>query len=205
MRLHWTQHIVTLCAASLLATGCATVDLNEMTAPAATNTAQADVNVVERAAAKLKAAFTNKGFVAKTSRKRMRSAAKVLLNGLENKNVTASADDGYLATPKPISVVSADMSFAKQHVIQTTRAAEIYLEMAPAERSLRKELKDLEAALMAAKEAGRVFEASLNGANTTELVVYNKAVDDLRDITNEFGARVRVQQSEKHAKRTSSI
>lgn len=179
-----------------VSTGCATVDLNEVSLPATAPAAAEEVNVVERAVAKLKSAFTNKGFVAKTSRKRMQSAAKILLNGLEAKDVTSN-HDGYAMNPKPVSVVLADIEFARRHVVQTTKAAEVYLEMAPQSRNLRRELADLEAALMAAKEAGDVFDIALQGTNEVALTSYIDSVVTLRDVTDEFGARVRAYKSNK--------
>jgi len=69
-----------LLAASLSLSACATVDLNEMASPSATPAAKtADVNVVQRAASKLYTAFANRGFVPKSSRKKMQSAARVLV------------------------------------------------------------------------------------------------------------------------------
>lgn len=202
MSLRLTKNIAISLIAALAMSACATVDLNEMALPANAPAAKSDVNVVERAVAKLKSAFTTKGFVAKTSRKRMQSAARVLLNGLEEKQMTnGSVETGYAAQNNPASIVLADMSFAKRHVVQTVKAAEVYLEMAPANRSLVEELSDLEVALMAAKEAGSAFEAALKGQNSSELNSYIDAVAELRQVTDEFGETVRVKQSKKLAVR----
>ena len=202
MSLRLTKNISMTVMVALALSACATVDLNEMAVPASESAAKSDVNVVERAVTKLKSAFTSKGFVAKTSRKRMQSAARVLLNGLEEKQMTSGSDQtGYAAQNKPASIVLADMSFAKRHVVQTVKAAEVYLEMAPTNRNLVEELSDLEVALMAAKEAGSTFEAALKGQSISELNSYIDAVTELRQVTDEFGARVRVKQSKKLAVR----
>lgn len=198
MRFREFNFIALAVVSSFACTGCATVDLNEMNLPMAEASSQKDFNVIERAVAKLKSAFSSKGFVAKTSRKRVKSAAKILLTGLEEKQVTSTGDAGYSDTPKPVSVVLADMNFAKQHIVQTTKAAEIYLEMAPKDRKLDKDLVRLEAALMASLEASNVFEVSLEGQMVERMTDFDIAVANLRKVTDEFGARVRQQQVEKH-------
>lgn len=182
-------------AACLSMTACATVDLNQ----AATNTPAAkssatDVNVVQRAASKLYAAFTQKGFVAKTSRKRVQSAASILLRGLQAKEVTQTPM-GYADKASDPMVVLADIRLAAGHVEQTTKAAEVYLAMAPVDTSLRKELASLEKALLASRAASPIFQDALIntgvGPASAELIAYKAIVDDLRDVTNEYGARVR--------------
>jgi len=206
MSLRLTKRMTVCAIVAALMSGCATVDLNEMATPVSAQASEVELNVVQRAVGKLKTAFASKGFVEKTSRKRMQSAAKILLNGLEDKNVTqVSGDSGYVAMAKPVSVVLEDIRFAKTHVEKTTKAAEVYLEMAPADRKISKELKSLEVALLAAKEAGRVFEVALGRPNDADVLSYNRTVSNLREITDEFGARVRVQNSQKLALHAATI
>lgn len=183
---------------------CATVDLTEVTAPKTAASAQAvDVNVVQRAASKLYAAFSNRGFVAKDSRNKMRSAARVLLKGLEDKNTTSTEMAGYVSLATDANVVLSDIQMAATHVEQTTKAAEVYLVMAPSENSLRKELISLEKALIASREASQVFEDALiktSGETTAmEFTSFNRTVNELRDVTNAFGDRVRESQIVKAA------
>ena len=185
--------------AALSMSACATVDLTEVTAPKAESTAKvADINVVHRAASKLYAAFTNRGFVAKDSRKKMRSAATVLLKGLEDKNASSVESEGYVhKAADPVAILS-DIRIAAGHVEQTTKAAEVFLVMAPGEKSLRKELVSLEKALIASREASQVFEDALiktSGETTAmDFVSYERSVNELRDVTNAFGDRVRESQ-----------
>ena len=185
--------------AALSMSACATVDLTEVTAPKAESTAKvADINVVHRAASKLYAAFTNRGFVAKDSRKKMRSAATVLLKGLEDKNASSVVSEGYVhKAADPVAILS-DIRIAAGHVEQTTKAAEVFLVMAPGEKSLRKELVSLEKALIASREASQVFEDALiktSGETTAmDFVSYERSVNELRDVTNAFGDRVRESQ-----------
>ena len=194
-----------LLAATLSMSACATIDLNEVAAkssPAASKSV--NVNVVQRAASKLYAAFSSRGFVAKSSRKKMQTAARVLLNGLEDKDVATPQSAGYAVMATDIAVVLSDIRLASSHVEQTTKAAEVYLAMAPSEKSLRKELVSLEKALIASREASQVFEDALlqtsGTANALDYKAYVSSVGELRDVTNAFGDRVREAQMLKSRK-----
>lgn len=178
---------------------CATIDLDEMAAKnQPTKAATLDINVVQRAASKLYAAFSSKGFVAKDSKKRMQSAARILLKGLEEKDVT-DQDMSYAANISDPEIILSDIRLASRHVEQTTKAAEVYLAMAPVETSMRPELNSLEKALLASREAEHVFEEALinSGAAVSliELKNYSASVRELSEITNAFGDRVRESQS----------
>lgn len=178
---------------------CATVDLDEMAA--ANNASKSEfvsANVVQRAVTKLYAAFTNKGLVAKTSKKKMQSAAQILLVGLQDQGLKENDDDYASITVDPLTVL-ADIRTASHHVEQTTKAAEVYLAIASTDKSLRKELNSLEEALLASKAAESIFEDALiktgRPLTTTEFASYNVHVEELKDITNAFGDRVRDSRS----------
>ena len=199
---HMSLRLTILLTAALSLSACATVDLTEVTAPKSASAAQvADVNVVQRAASKLNAAFTNRGFVAKDSRKKMRSAARVLLKGLEDKGAASITSAGYADSAVDSVIVLSDIRIAAKHVEQTTKAAEVYLAMAPGEKSLRKELVSLEKALIASREASQVFEDALiktvGETSAMDFVSYKNSVNELRDVTNAFGDRVRESQINK--------
>ncbi len=186
-------------SAALSLSACATVDLTEATTSKTVSSASvADVNVVQRAASKLYAAFTNRGFVAKDSRQKMRSAARVLLKGLEDKSSASIKTAGYADLATDPAIIISDIRVAATHVEQTTKAAEVYLAMAPGEKTLRKELVSLEKALIASREASQVFEDALiktTGETTAmDFVSYERSVNELRDVTNAFGDRVRESQ-----------
>ena len=149
--------ILCLTVSAMAVTGCATVDMTEMAIPVAAKAdAPTEKNIVLRAASKLYAAFRSKGFVAKTSRKKMQSAASILLNGLEERELTTDAD--YAAQQLPRSVVIADIVYATQHVQRMANAAEVYFDMSEQERKLRDELESLEEALLSSREAAVSFE-----------------------------------------------
>lgn len=181
--------ILCITAAAMLATGCATVDMTEMAVPvAAKSDAPAEKNIVLRAASKLYAAFQSKGFVGKTSKKKMQSAASILLNGLEERELTAASE--YAAQGRPYLVVLEDISYAAQHVSRTANAAEVYFEMSEGRQKLRKELGSLEEALLASREASTAFETVV-GEDSSELRVLNLEIDRLKRVTDNFGQRVR--------------
>ncbi len=181
--------ILCITAAAMLATGCATVDMTEMAVPvAAKSDAPAEKNIVLRAASKLYAAFQSKGFVGKTSKKKMQSAASILLNGLEERELTQ--ENTYAEQGRPYLVVLEDITYATQHVSRTANAAEVYFEMSEGRQKLRKELGSLEEALLASRAAATSFKAVV-GADSSELREFNSEVDRLKRVTDNFGQRVR--------------
>jgi len=182
--------ILCLTAAAMLATGCATVNVTEMANPAAAAKveAPAEKNIVLRAASKLYAAFQSKGFVAKTSREKMQSAASILLNGLEERALTSETD--YAVQDYSYDVVMEDITFATQHVRRTANAAEIYFELSEGRKKLREELGSLESALLSSREASMSFETVV-GSDSSEFQILKAEVDRLKRITDQFGQRVR--------------
>jgi hypothetical protein len=183
----------------MAATGCATVDMTEMAMPVSAKAeAPAEKNIVLRAASKLYSAFRSKGFVAKTSRKKMQSAASILLNGLEERELTNDA--AYADQGLGRSIVIADIAYATQHVVRTANAAEVYYELSENDRKLRKELGSLEEALLSSREAAASFKAVV-GADSAELRTLNAEVDRLKRVTDNFGQRVRNQAAAEMAAR----
>ncbi|MEP4052415.1 MAG: hypothetical protein ABJN22_09230 [Litorimonas sp.] len=191
--------ILALTAATVLATGCATVDMTEMSIPvAAKSEAPAERNIVLRAASKLYSVFRSKGFVAKTSRKKMQSAASLLLNGLEDRELTTEVN--YVDQNLPRAVVIEDIAFATEQVRLTTNAAEIYFNMSEGERKLREELGELEQALLASHEASKAFKEVV-GVDSLELRGLNTEIGRLKTVTDNFGKRVREQAAAEMAAR----
>jgi len=183
--------ILALTATAFVATGCATVDMTEMAVPVAARAeAPAEKNIVLRAASKLYSAFRSKGFVAKTSRKKMQSAASILLNGLEDRELIS--DVGYESQNLPRAVIIEDIAYATQLVRQTANAAEVYFDMSDGQRKLRVELGELEQALLSSREAAASFE-NVIGADSLELRGLNLEVERLKIVTDNFGKRVREQ------------
>jgi len=186
--------VLSIAAVTTALTGCATIDMTEIASKNMTVTSNAtDVNVVKRAATKLYTVFTNRGFVEKTSRNKMRSAAFMLLKGLQNQPL--GDHKNYIQNVGSLNALNSDIALAQSHVEQTRSAAEIYLAMAPSENSLKEELSSLEKALMAATEANRSFTDAYEhyaGTDTSEgLMAYQEDLEGLRSVTDSFGERVR--------------
>ena len=195
--------ILAITTAAIAATGCATVDMTEMASPVAAKAeAPAERNIVLRAASKLYSAFRAKGFVAKTSRKKMQSAASILLNGLEERDLTS--DVNYEAQNLPRAVVIEDIAYATQQVSLTANAAEVYFDMSEGRRKLREELGGLEQALLSSREASNAFEQVV-GSNSSELRRLNVEIDRLKAVTDNFGRRVRGQAAADMAARRKEI
>lgn len=177
-----------------LVTGCATVNLSEMRTPAAAKAAKTEFapekNIVLRAASKLYNMITDKGFTAKASGERVQSAASILLNGLEERELT-SANVSYAERGLAVTVVEADIRYTTQHISQTNKAAEVFLEIAESDRSMREELESLETALLASREASDVF-SSIVASDNTNLISLKNELAALTRITDQFGERVRL-------------
>lgn len=192
---------ILIASTALICTGCATVDLQNMAGSSDTVSSaqyEAESNVVQRAVEKLRDAFASRGFGAKSSQRKMQAAADMLLNGLSARNVS-SVDDDYAATEKPRTAVIEDIQIARGHVDQTTRAAEIYLEVASRDRALDDELDSLEAALLASERATKFFQVALSDDTDANLDDLRRSVDGLRAVTDAFGERVRMSHSDKLA------
>jgi len=191
--------ILAITAAAFVATGCATVDITEMASPVAAKAeAPAEKNIVLRAASKLYAAFRSKGFVAKTSRKKMQSAASILLNGLEERELTTVSD--YASQDLPRHAVVSDVAFATEQVRRTANAAEVYFELSEGKRKLREELGELEKALLSSHEASATFGKVID-SNSAELRALNAEISRLKTVTDNFGKRVRDQAAADFAAR----
>ena len=185
-------------AVSLLFGGCATVDMTRVgsgessvggglfgSAPAT------ESNVVEKATSRLFALFSSKGWSTLESRRKMRSAASVLLDGLDSKQLS-SEPSPYVMDVASSAALGDDIREATYQVEQTAKAADIFLAMSAPEDDLREELGDLEQALLAARQAGRIFTDAAERVGTPdELARFTTKTDGLRDIVDEFGRRVR--------------
>ncbi len=197
MKTHF--RILTLTTAAVVATGCATVDMTEMALPAAAKAeAPAERNIVLRAASTLYSAFRSKGFVAKTSRKKMQSAASILLNGLEERELTS--DVNYAGQNLPRAAVIEDIAYATEYIRRTADAAEIYFDLSEGKSKLREELGGLEQALLSSREASASFE-DVVGPDSLELRNLNAEVERLKSVTDNFGKRVREQAAAEMAAR----
>lgn len=180
-----------------VASGCATVDFANVGGESAEQTASVrqdnKANVVERAASKLYGAFAAQGWVVNKKRKSVQSAASVLLRGLDRESVDGPLS-AYAENSHSLAEIHADMTTAKDFVLQANKAAEVFLAMAPDDTNLRKELASLQKALISSREAELVFKLALKDAGFDSDEIWNdysRTVDALRDVTDAYGDRVR--------------
>jgi hypothetical protein len=176
---------------------CTTVDMTAMGGNSAPVMSQSsEPNVVEKACSRLFALFSSKGWSTHDSRKRMQSAASILLNGLEDKSLSDDPS-AYAQNTFTADALSVDIREAENHIQQTVKAAEIFLSMAAPDQDIREELSELEQALLASRQAETVFTEATQtiGAPDADLKRLNATVDSLRNVTDEFGRRVRRAQN----------
>lgn len=179
--------------------GCATVNLNKIAETAMADTPiKQSVNVVQRAASSLYSVFKDRGFAPDMSRKRLQSAASVLLNGFENAESDASVLSEDVLAPR---LVVSDVLYARGYVDRTVTAAEIYLEVSPVSQDLREDLASLEKALIASHKAEQTFKLNLATSDNIEMKLFSDSVENLRVITNAFGDRVRLNDTDKLTER----
>jgi len=191
-----------LTALSLVATlslsACATVDVSgygASTETVAAIPAAEKGNVITRSVMRLYDVFVDRGWYEDTSRKRVQSAANILLNGLQ----TPDVKDGtvQLASAASTDVLLDDIQTARYHIVQTTKAADVYLEIASGDASLTDELKQLQKALRVSEKVTDGFasnDLAGNAAVKSDLSALQGEVDALRRVTDAFGDVVRARR-----------
>ena len=172
---------------------CATVDIADMTTLGGDKTVSTapQSNVVINASDKLYASFEEKGLCLSQS-ERMKTAAAALLKGREA--LTNHPESAYVNQGYAIGKIRSDLSQAASLLENTSKAAEVYLDLAPTDADLRPELKRLEQAIYATQSAQRQFNMAIEKAQPgtpDEMKEYQAAAEDLRLITNTYGDRVR--------------
>ena len=173
---------------------CATVDVTAIGATdnaAQVETVEQKGNVITRAVMRLQDVFINKGWHEDRSRKQVQSAASILLNGLKE----TSAD-----TPRLINASSNtamlrdDIKTASYHISQTTKAAEVYMDVASSDADLKPELKQLQKALRLSEEAQVKFQGEAVAVNlVADIEKLSNEIESLRVITDDFGNVVRAR------------
>ncbi len=185
-------------AAVFSLSACATVDVTGYgTSPAIVKPADKAVsgNIITRSVKRLYDVFIDRGFYEDSSRKRVQSAANILLNGLQ------TSDSGVQTISETAPVTTAalldDVQTARYHIEQTTKAAEVYLEVASGDAKLVDELKQLQKALRVSEKAVDGFTVSDLAENhevKTELTELRREINKLRNVTDDFGDVVRARR-----------
>lgn len=194
-----TIHITKACliAAIVSLSACATVDVT------AIGDTKSDVktvefvetgNVITRTAKRLYQVFVAKGWYEDTSRKRVNTATNVLLNGL--KDVEVDVETGSQVTYTSTDEFLNEIKTARYHLTQTTKAAEVYLDIASSDADLTGELKQLQKSLHVSEKVHENFSNQQNESALVETELNSFAVDieTLRQVTNDFGDVVRARQ-----------
>ncbi|MEP6342269.1 MAG: hypothetical protein ABJ275_03065 [Maricaulaceae bacterium] len=193
-----TQFARTCSVAMILSlSACATVDVTSMGSAEqeTVNVETVDTgNIITRTVKRLHQAFVNKGWSEDVSQEKTQSAANVLLNGLEDIDPTDVA-------PRELTYTNADdllsdIKTARYHLSQTTKAAEVYLDVASSDSDLSGELKQLQKALHDSETAHENFikQKKYSTAIEHEIMYYASEVEKLRAVTNDFGDIVRARR-----------
>jgi len=177
---------------------CATVDVSGYAASAANVSAEQPAetgNIIIRTVKRLYNVFVDRGLYEDNSRKRVQSAANILLNGIQ----APSGDEQRSASADVIEFAdfSGDVQTVRYHVTQTTKAAEVYLDIASSDADLSEELKQLQKALrVSEKAADRLakYDRQNDQEAAAQISALQTEVDKLRDVTDAFGDVVRARR-----------
>jgi hypothetical protein len=177
---------------------CATVNVSDYgTSPDSVSVVQTaqQGNIITRSVMRLYNVFVNRGLYEDTSRKRVQSTANILLNGLQ----TPDLDNGAASVIEASTTTALldDVQTARYHIEQTTKAAEVYLEIASGEASLLDELKQLQKALRVSEKVTDGFVQNKLAENygiKSEILGLQGDVNKLRGVTDEFGDFVRARR-----------
>ncbi len=185
---------VSLAAIAIMGlSACATVDLSQVAIEKEPRqTVRPLQNVVELASAKLTSVFTKKGWCKSGPKQKTMTATNVLLNGIGAAGSNHSDVSKIIINPRQLS---ADLKLANEQVLQTTKAAEVFLVTAGAATGLDNELSLLETALLSAREAETRFGQSVKAAGTyssrQQFETLQASIGGLKTVTDAYGDRIR--------------
>ena len=192
MRLKLTLFGACICTLA----ACATVDVTEVAgAESQVQNQKLSANVVIRSAKNLHAKIIEAGW-AKDQETSINSAANMLLKGVNNAPSTKTVS--YADTVNSVDTLKSHILLLQNHTEKAQKASEVFLSIAENDADLRDELKYLEKALLSCRKSEANFKAAaakFNSVNMSELQGLETSVDALRDMTNEYGFRVRAQNS----------
>lgn len=177
---------------------CATVDVSGYAAPSETVSVVKPVetgNIITRTVKRLYNVFVDRGLYEDNSRKRVQSAANILLNGLQTPSADGQSGDS--ADVIALTDFSSDVQTARYHITQTTKAAEVYLDIASNDADLSEELKQLQKALRVSEKAtDRLAQYDMQNDQeaAAQILALQTDVNKLRDVTDAFGDVVRARR-----------
>ena len=172
---------------------CTTVDLSQV-AIQSESVAPTPLkkNVVERASAALTSTFRSKGWCSGGPQEKTQTATSVLLNGVDSTPISKHNTELKYTSETQLA---ADLVSANEQVIQTTKAAEVFLTISEDVADVDSELSLLETALLSAKEAETRFEKAVTNTGSSSLrqnlETLQSSVQSLKEITDLYGDRAR--------------
>ena len=176
--------------------------------------AEADqANVVELTTDALLSSFDERGYGLHMKRSRIAMAADILMNGFRSEH-RDNIDSAYADTLRTPDVIAKDIVIAKGYVDRTVSAAQIFKRTADIKDPFKSELKRLEAALSKSENAALGFEMALEAvtvhdtvstdtpslsAVTQALADLELSIDDLRNVTDDYGMSVRARRQHRRS------
>lgn len=172
---------------------CTTVDLSQVAAQSdSSSVAPEKQNIVERASAALTSTFRTKGWCSGGPQEKTQTAASVLLNGVDSSQIEKSDETISYASEAQLA---SELVNANDHIVQTTKAAEVFLSFSNEISDVDSELSLLETALLSAKEAESRFEKAVartrNSTVRQNFDTLQTSVQSLKSVTDLYGARAR--------------
>jgi hypothetical protein len=172
---------------------CTTVDLSQVAiqsdSSAVTPVKQ---NVVERASAALTSKFRSKGWCAGGPQEKTQTAASVLLNGVDSTAIEKRDTNIKFSSEAHLA---AELVSANEHIVQATKAAEVFLSISEDISDVDSELSLLETALLSAKEAETRFEKAVTSTGSSTVRQnfedLQTSVQSLKKVTDRYGDRAR--------------
>lgn len=186
---------ITIVTATLLS-ACATVEM----APVQSGTFMSQSEIQDRSAVKLSArklssVFSTEGWSRINPSQKSQSAVNILVRGLKKTGKVIDPVRNYLTHRSESDMIAADISRADEHVVSTALRARTFLENNPGAADISGELSDLETALLSARQAEELFKNVLVekglSPDTPEMSRLSSSVDNLRDVTDAYGERLR--------------
>ncbi|NNC36849.1 MAG: hypothetical protein EX271_13405 [Acidimicrobiales bacterium] len=172
---------------------CTTVDLSQVAVQSeAIPAVQEEKNVVERASLTLTSVFRDKGWCSGGPQEKTQTATSVLLNGVKATPASKQKSD---LTFKSEEQLAAALAVANEHVVKTTKAAEVFLSMTDEMADVDSELSLLETALLSAREAKTRFDKAAASSQSSvvrqDFQTFQASVISLKAITDQYGDHAR--------------
>jgi len=185
---------------ALTLSACATVEMAPMQPGTLMSQSEMqDRSAVKLSARKLSSVFSTEGWSRINPSEKSQSAVNILVRGLKKTGKVIDPVRNYLLRRSDSDLITADIKRADEYVVSTTQTAREFLQNNPNATDIGAELSNLETALLSARQAEMVFKEALIAkglsADNSDLTRLTTSIDDLRDVTNAYGTRLRGSSS----------